>query len=143
MSGRTVIVTGGGGGLGSAICEEFARLGDAVAVWDFDREAAQAVAERVGGRAYALDVADSAAGDEATAAVGRDLGPVGVLVNCAGVSNVGDHTHELSDEIWHESIAVMQTAVFFCSRAAGRVMLERGSGAIVNISSIRGFSPNP
>jgi NAD(P)-dependent dehydrogenase (short-subunit alcohol dehydrogenase family) len=142
--GRVVIVTGGGGGIGSAICEQFARDGARVAVWDLNAETAERVAASIdGARAYALDTTDSAAVDAAMDAVERDFGGVDVLVNCAGISRVGDHTHELSDEIWHQSIGVMQTGVFFCSRAAGRKMLARGRGSIVSISSIRGFSPNP
>ena len=73
-----------------------------------------------------------------------DLGGVDILVNNAGISRVGPHTHEVTDEDWHDSIAVMQSGVFFGMRAAGRIMLDQGrGGAIVNISSIRGFSPNP
>jgi NAD(P)-dependent dehydrogenase (short-subunit alcohol dehydrogenase family) len=142
--GRVAIVTGGGGGIGSAICEEFARDGARVAVWDVDRGAAEAVVARLeGALAYEVDITDSAPVDAATEAVVRDLGDLHVLVNCAGISRVGDHTQDLSDEIWHQSIGVMQTGVFFCSRAAGRHMLAQRDGAVVNISSIRGFSPNP
>jgi NAD(P)-dependent dehydrogenase (short-subunit alcohol dehydrogenase family) len=143
-AGRVVIVTGGGGGIGSAICEEFTRDGARVAVWDLDRSAAEAVAGRLeGARAYEVDITDRAAVDAATGAAVRDLGGLHVLVNCAGISRVGDHTQDLSDEIWHRSIGVMQTGVFFSSRAAGRHMLGQRDGAVVNISSIRGFSPNP
>jgi NAD(P)-dependent dehydrogenase (short-subunit alcohol dehydrogenase family) len=139
-----VIVTGGGGGIGSAICEEFAQDGARVAVWDLDRGAAEAIAGGLeGARAYEVDITDSSAVDAATEAVVRDFGGLHVLVNNAGISRVGDHTQDLSDEIWHQSIGVMQTGVFFCSRAAGRHMLEQRDGAVVNISSIRGFSPNP
>ncbi len=146
--GRTVIVTGGGGGIGAAICDEFGRDGAALAVFDLKPDAAEATAGRLAelgleARAYAVDITESAAVDAAVAAVRSDFGGLDVLINCAGISKVGDHTHALSDEIWNESIAVMQTGVFFCSRAAGRLMIEQRSGSIVNISSIRGFSPNP
>ncbi len=146
--GRTVIVTGGGGGIGAAICGEFGRNGAALAVLDLKRDAAEATVGRLAevgleARAYAVDITESAAVDAAVAAVRSDFGGLDVLINCAGISKVGDHTHVLSDEIWNESIAVMQTGVFFCSRAAGRLMIEQRSGSIVNISSIRGFSPNP
>ena len=77
------------------------------------------------------------------AQVHADLGRFDALVNCAGISRVGDHTQDLSDEIWNQSIGVMQSGVFFCTRAAGRVMLEQRSGSVTHISSIRGFSPNP
>ncbi|MEY2452064.1 MAG: hypothetical protein QOD92_1638, partial [Acidimicrobiaceae bacterium] len=141
---RTVVVTGGGGGIGSAICGEFARDGARIAVWDLNRDAAEAVADSIeGARAYAVDITDSRAVDAATAEVVRDFGGLHVLVNNAGVSLVGDHTQDLSDDVWNTAIGVMQTGVFFCSRAAGRHMIANRHGALVNIASIRGFSPNP
>jgi NAD(P)-dependent dehydrogenase (short-subunit alcohol dehydrogenase family) len=140
----TVVVTGGGGGIGREICEEFARRGCRVAVWDVTEELARSVAETLPGAVPVVaDITDSGAVDDAMARTVAALGGVDVLVNNAGVSRVGAHTHELSDEVWHESIAVMQTGVFFCARAAAQTMMESGGGAIVNISSIRGFSPNP
>ena len=142
--GRVVVVTGGGAGIGASICKEFEEDGARVAIWDLDGDAAKQTAGSIeGALAYEVDVTDSTAVDAATEAVIRDFGAFHVLVNNAGVSLVGDHTHDLSDEIWNTSIAVMQTGVFFCSRAAGRHMIENRDGAIVNISSIRGFSPNP
>jgi NAD(P)-dependent dehydrogenase (short-subunit alcohol dehydrogenase family) len=141
--GRTVVVTGGGGGIGSAICREFAEEGARIAVWDLDGDAAEAIAGPIDdARAYAVDITDSAAVDAATDRVVSDFGALQVLVNNAGVSLVGDHTHELSDEVWDTAIGVMQTGVFFCSRAAGRHMIANRDGAVLNISSIRGFSPN-
>jgi NAD(P)-dependent dehydrogenase (short-subunit alcohol dehydrogenase family) len=64
-------------------------------------------------------------------------------VNNAGVSRVGPHTQDTTDDDWHVSVNVMQTGVFYCMRAAARYFLEQQSGSIVNIASIRGFSPNP
>ncbi len=146
--GRVAIVTGGGGGIGAATCEVFAREGAKLAVLDVDEGLAEETAQKLRGlgaeaRAYRADVTSSAEVDSVFAQVQSDLGGIDVLVNCAGISRVGDHTHELSDEIWNQSIGVMQTGVFFCTRAAGRVMLEQRSGSVINISSIRGFSPNP
>jgi NAD(P)-dependent dehydrogenase (short-subunit alcohol dehydrogenase family) len=146
--GRVVIVTGGGGGIVAATCEAFAREGAKVAVLDLDERLAEAAAERLRAqgaeaRAYRVDVISSGEVDSVFADVQRELGGIDVLVNSAGVSHVGDHTHALSDEIWNLTIAVMQTGYFFCTRAAGRVMLEQRSGSVIHISSIRGFSPNP
>lgn len=146
--GRVVVVTGGGGGIGAATCEAFAREGAKVAVLDVDERLAGAAAEQLRelgaeARPYRVDVRSSAEVDTVFVRVLRDLGGIDVLVNSAGVSRVGDHTQDLSDEVWNETIGVMQTGYFFCARAAGRVMIEQRSGSVIHISSIRGFSPNP
>jgi NAD(P)-dependent dehydrogenase (short-subunit alcohol dehydrogenase family) len=142
--GRTVIVTGGAGGIGSGICEVFAGEGANVAVWDMNGDGAAAIAGAVpNARPYQIDITDSAAVDEMVDRVLADFGRVDVLINNAGIIRVGDRTDELSDEVWSQSIGVMQTAVFYCSRAVGRKLIAQGSGAVVNIASIRGFQGHP
>lgn len=148
LEGRVAIVTGAGAGLGRAIAEELARAGAAIAVAEIDQGLAQTAAEElatlgVPSRPYPTDVTKGDQVDATFAAVARELGPIDVVVNNAGISRVGPHTQDVTDEDWHDSIAVMQTGVFYCMRAAGRHLLPRGSGSVVNISSIRGFSPNP
>lgn len=145
---RVAIVTGAGTGLGRAIAEEFAREGAGVAVLEINADSAdRAVSELaehgVEARAYPTDVASREQVDAAFEAVSQDYGQLDIVVNNAGISRVGPHTQEVTDEDWHDSIAIMQTGVFYCMRAAGRIMLPQGSGSVVNISSIRGFSPNP
>jgi NAD(P)-dependent dehydrogenase (short-subunit alcohol dehydrogenase family) len=148
LDGRVAIVTGAGTGLGRGIAEELAKAGAHVAVAELDAQAGeQAAAELsvlgVEARAYPTDVAKREQVDATFEAVVRDLGRLDVVVNNAGISRVGPHTQDVTDEDWHDSIAVMQTGVFYCMRAAGRIMIPRRSGSVVNISSIRGFSPNP
>ena len=148
LDGKVAIVTGAGSGLGRGIAEELALAGAAVAVAEINVEAAERAAEElaalgVQSRAYPTDVSK---GDQVEATfdgVVRDFGKVDIVVNNAGISRVGPHTQDVSDDEWHDSIAVMQTGVFFCMRAAARRMLPRKAGSVVNISSIRGFSPNP
>ena len=148
LDGRVAIVTGAGSGLGRGIAQELAEAGASIAVVEIDGDtAAVAAAELaqtgVQARAYPTDVSVSAQVDATFAQVVADLGRLDIVVNNAGISRVGPHTQDVTDEDWHDSIAVMQSAVFYCMRAAGRLMLPQKSGSIVNISSIRGFSPNP
>ena len=148
LTGKVAVVTGAGTGLGRGIAEELARAGAGIAVLEIDAESsARAAAELADlgadARSYPTDVAQSAQVDEAFAAAVRDFGRLDIVVNNAGISRVGPHTQDVTDEDWHDSIAVMQTGVFFCMRAAGRVLVPQGSGSVINISSIRGFSPNP
>lgn len=148
LTGRVAAVTGAGAGLGLAIARELAQAGAQIAVLEIDRQAGEAAAAELektgaGARAYPVDVRDAAAVDAAFAQVKQELGRLDVTVNNAGISRVGPHTEQISDRDWLDTIAVMQTGVFYCMRAAGRIMLDQGSGSVVNISSIRGFSPNP
>jgi NAD(P)-dependent dehydrogenase (short-subunit alcohol dehydrogenase family) len=147
LDGKVAIVTGAGAGLGRAIAQELVAAKAAVAVLEIDPESAAAsaseLAESGEARAYPTDVSDGAQVDAAFEGVVRDFGRLDIVVNNAGISRVGPHTQDVTDEEWHDSIAVMQTGVFYCMRAAGRIMVPQGSGSVVNISSIRGFSPNP
>ena len=148
LEGRVALVTGAGTGLGRGIADELAGAGAGIAVAEIDPDSARRAAEElaelgVEASAYPTDVSDSGQVDSTFEAVARDFGQIDIVVNNAGISRVGPHTQDVTDEDWHDSIAVMQTGVFYCMRAAGRHMLTRGSGSIINISSIRGFSPNP
>ncbi len=148
LQGKVALVTGAGTGLGRGIAQALAEAGADVAVAEINAESAEVAASElsqagVRARAYPTDVSKSDQVDRTFAAAVSDLGRLDIVVNNAGISRIGPHTHEVSDEDWLESIAVMQTGVFFCMRAAGRIMIEQGSGSVINISSIRGYSPNP
>ena len=126
-----VAVTGGLQGIGAAIVEAFASRGDRVAVLD--------VAE---GAPYPCDVARLADVERAIAAAEADLGPLDVLVNNAGFTAIGP-SEDFPEELWQRSLDVMTSGVFFCSRVAGKRMLARGRGSIINISSINATEAFP
>ncbi len=83
---------------------------------------------------FAADVSDSAAVDDIIAAVERDMGPIEILANVAGVSRPGP-VQSLSDEDWDQTSSVNSTGVFHVSRAVSRYMIERKKGAIVTVGS--------
>jgi gluconate 5-dehydrogenase len=142
LAGRCVLVTGAGGGLGSALARGVAAAGAAVAVTDVDPARARAVADAVeaaGGRAWAapLDVTDGAAVGRVVAAVTERLGPIDGLLNVAGITRRGAAV-DFPQAEWDRILTVNLTGTFLCCQAVGRGMVERGAGAIVNIASIAG-----
>lgn len=146
LEGKTAIVTGAAGGLGSAICRLFAREGAAVAVADLDLEGARALAGEIaaaGGRAVAVRADVTSAEDTAqmTAAAVRLAGGGGVeiLVNNAGIAGLGAVT-EITEEDWNRVLAVNLTGAYLCSRQAIPEMIRAGGGSIVCISSVAGVT---
>jgi NAD(P)-dependent dehydrogenase (short-subunit alcohol dehydrogenase family) len=142
------VVTGAGDGLGRAIAEQLGRSGHDLALLELDADRGATAARELGAagrtvRSYPTDVGDARQVDAAVDAVMTDFGRIDVLVNNAGISRIGPHTHEVTDEDWTETLAVLQSGVFHCTRRVGREMLARGRGCVVNIASIRGFSPAP
>src|SRR4051812_14770629 len=122
LSGAVAAVTGAGTGLGRGIADALARAGADIAVVEIDGASAETAAREleqhgVRARAYPTDVSRSDQVDAAFAQVVRDLGSLNIVVNNAGISHVGPHTHEVTDAEWHDSIAVMQSGVFFGMRA--------------------------
>jgi NAD(P)-dependent dehydrogenase (short-subunit alcohol dehydrogenase family) len=149
---RVAFVTGAGAGIGRATALAFARLGSAVAATDLDEASAQETAQAIageGGRAAAwqLDVAVEADVDRVVGEAVERLGSIDVLVNNAGIG-ARMATIDMPTERWQRVVDVGLNGAFYCSRAAGRHMVARGGGAVVNVSSIMGLTggglyPNP
>ncbi|CRK57847.1 3-oxoacyl-[acyl-carrier protein] reductase [Alloactinosynnema sp. L-07] len=137
---RTVLVTGGAGGIGGAIAAAFAALGDRVAVADLDAEAAARHAAAIGGLGVALDVRDEASVRAAVATVGAELGPVDVCVHTAGVVGGGGPMADLPVDVLDTVLAVNVRGTFLVTRVVAAAMAGRG-GAIVHISSAGAFQP--
>jgi len=131
LDGRTALVTGGGGGIGAAICADLAALGARVAVADRDAGAARTVAERLDGAfAAAVDLADPAA----VADLAAGLGAVDVLVSNAGISVVGPFA-DSDPADWERMWAVNLRAPMLLARALLPGMTAAGWGRLVFVSS--------
>jgi 2-dehydro-3-deoxy-D-gluconate 5-dehydrogenase len=138
LAGRRALVTGGGGGLGRAMAEALAQAGAAVAVLGRSERTKRA-ADELGAVAVLADLADR---DELERGFGEAvdrLGGLDVLVTSHGIGRPSFALeHELSD--WDDVVEVNLTSVFALCRLAGRIMVEQGSGKIVNIASMLSFS---
>ena len=140
LHGKTAIVTGGGSGIGQAISQLFARQGARVAVLDIQEAEARATAEAIratGGDALAIrcDIADAASVKAAFDAAESSAGPVSILVNNAGIAQVG--TLETTSEADFDRVCrVNIKGAYLCSQQAVARMLPRGGGVILNMASI-------
>jgi acetoacetyl-CoA reductase len=135
---RTALVTGGTRGIGEAICVALKDAGYKVAAnYGGNDAAAQAFTERTGIPAYKFDVSDFGAVVAGIADIERDLGPVEVLVNNAGITRDGT-MHKMTHAQWQQVIDTNLGSCFNCCRAVIEGMRERGFGRIVNIGSING-----
>ena len=136
---KTVVITGGGGGIGGATSRRFARQGARVAVFDLNPEAAEKVAAQIraeGGQAQAFrcDITDRACVDAAVAATLERFGAIDVLVNNAGWDVFKPFTKTEPAE-WEELIAINLTGPLNMHHAVLPGMVARRKGRIVNISS--------
>jgi 2-deoxy-D-gluconate 3-dehydrogenase len=143
LDGRTALVTGASRGLGAAMARALAEAGADVALHASHRvetEAARNLATACGVRAVALaaDLAQRDAPDRLVEEANAALGRIDILVNNAGIIRRAD-AHEHSDADWDEVLMVDLSNVFRLCRAAGRGMLSRGSGKIINIASMLSF----
>ena len=139
FEGRTVVVTGGGGGIGSAVCLGFAVEGAAVAVLDRAGDAAAAVATAItaaGGRAIAVesDITERASVDAAVERVTVELGPIDVLVNNAGWDMFVPFL-QTEPEDWSRLIDINLVGALHMHHAVLPAMVEREGGRIVNVAS--------
>jgi NAD(P)-dependent dehydrogenase (short-subunit alcohol dehydrogenase family) len=148
VSDQVVVVTGGAGVIGRAICEAFGRAGALVAVADLvdgPRDATVAAVREAGGRALGihLDVTDRAMVDAMVATVERELGPIDLLINNAGHIGAIGPIWEVDPDEWWRAYEVNVRGAMLCSRAVLISMVARRRGRIVNLTSGSAVGASP
>ncbi len=153
LNGQTIVVTGAASGMGAATAELFAERGAKVALLDVNEPAVAEHAERIGGLAVACDVSDPASGEAAFGRVREQLGPVRVLVNCAGIPQAGNPVVTPDGpptmEVWNKTIAVHLSGSYNMVRLAANDMAklppagDGGRGVCILVASGAAFDGVP
>jgi meso-butanediol dehydrogenase / (S,S)-butanediol dehydrogenase / diacetyl reductase len=142
LTGRVAVVTGGGSGIGAAIARRFASEGARVVVTGRRREPLEHLAAELDGIAVPGDAADPAHADEVVDAAVAAFGGIDVVVANAGIDRPGSVV-EVTDDDWHRTIDVNLTGPLMLLRAAIPVMIDRGGGSVVLVSSVNGLANAP
>jgi NAD(P)-dependent dehydrogenase (short-subunit alcohol dehydrogenase family) len=142
LAKKVALITGAGSGIGAATARLFAAEGAAVVLTGRRPEPLAAVAEEVGGIAVAGDTGDRAHVEEAVAAATSRFGGVDVLVTCAGVAP-GGAVGDIDDQQWQTTLDTNLTGPMMMSRAVLPVMMSRGGGSIILVSSTAGLAAAP
>ncbi|MCR9120786.1 MAG: SDR family oxidoreductase [Phyllobacteriaceae bacterium] len=143
LSERRALVTGGGRGIGLAVCQALAEAGASVILTDRDAELAQNAAAGLRSRgldvtAQPLDVTDQAAVE----AMAGQVGALDILVNNAGIARSNIPAEKMNDDEWSSVIDINLNGLFWCCRSFGKRMLDQGNGCIVNVGSMSGYIVN-
>jgi NAD(P)-dependent dehydrogenase (short-subunit alcohol dehydrogenase family) len=141
LGGKVVVVTGGGNGIGAAMCRRFAAEGaEAVVVADLDGDAAAAVADELGARSVTVDVSDPAQVEELVASTRRDHGRIDLFCANAGIGVFGGV--EVPDEDWQRCWDVNVMAHVYAARFLLPEWLEQGTGYLLHTASAAGLLTN-
>jgi len=142
LDGKVVVVTGGARGIGAATASALAGLGASVAIGDLDLDLAKGTAEEIGAVALPLDVTDRGGFTRFLDDVEKQLGPIDVLINNAGIMQLGLFEDE-DDRTTARHLTINLHAVIHGTREAIRRMRPRGTGHIVNVASAAGKAGFP
>ena len=144
LKGEIVLVTGASRGIGAAIADELASLGATVIGTATSESGATAINERLatsGGYGRALDVTDPAAVEALVEAIGKEFGPISILVNNAGITR-DNLLMRMKEEDWQAILDTNLTSVYRTSKAVMRGMMKARKGRIINIASVIGVTGN-
>ena len=148
LQGKVAIITGGSRGIGKAIAEGFAEMGASVVLASRKVEALEEVRKGIeerGGEAYVIPthMGDMEGIERLVQGTLEKYGTIDILVNNAATNPVFCSTAEIEEAAWDKIIDVNAKGVFFLTQKVGKVMVEKGSGSVINISSEAGFCPTP
>ena len=144
LQGEIVLVTGASRGIGAAIADELAAQGATVIGTATSESGAAAIAGRLassGGHGRALDVTDAAAVEALVEAIGKEFGPISILVNNAGITR-DNLLMRMKEEDWQAILDTNLTSVYRTSKAVMRGMMKARKGRIINIASVIGVTGN-
>jgi 3-oxoacyl-[acyl-carrier protein] reductase len=144
LAGEIALVTGASRGIGAAIADELAALGASVIGTATTQAGASAIGERLaphGGSGRALDVTDGASVEALVESIGKDVGPITILVNNAGITR-DQLLMRMKDEDWQAILDTNLSSVYRTCKAVMRPMMKARKGRIVNIASVIGVTGN-
>ena len=142
LANKTAIVTGGGSGFGAGIARKFAAEGAKVFVVDINLDAAETIADEIGGTPVACDVGSADSVSDLAQTV-LSLGPLDILVNNAGITHLPSAMEDVTEEDFDRVFRVNMKSVYLTARAFVPHFKSRNAGAILNVASTAGVSPRP
>ena len=147
LKGRIALVTGSSRGLGRAIAEGLGQAGARVVLNGRNPEALEAARAEMAAAgldvaASRFDIADEEDAERAVARIEEEIGPIGILVNNAGINRRAP-IEEFPTEMWREVMSVNLEGMFFVSRSVGRRMIARKRGKVVNVASLLSEGARP
>jgi len=142
VSGKVVLITGGASGIGKETAKLLAVEGANIAIFDVNKDALNSAEEEIKNlgvrcKGYIVDVANFENVEKAIQEVVQDFGSLDMLVNNAGITR-DDFLSKIEIEDWNRVISVNLTGTFNCAKAVAPIMMEKGHGNIINLSSVVG-----
>jgi len=139
LKGKVAAVTGAGSGIGRACAMALAKSGAAVAILDISSDRLEETRSQIsdlGGEVFAFicDVSNVSEINESYKAISEHFGRIDIALNVAGL-NIQQRGEEVTEEAWDKIMNVNAKGSFFCSQAAGRIMMKQKSGKIINMGS--------
>lgn len=146
VKGKVIIVTGGASGIGRETSITLAKEGGRIALFDMNEEKLKETEEFIKNlnaecKGYKVDVSNFESVFEAVTKVKEDFGAVDVLINNAGIT-IDNFLTKMAIDDWNKVIAINLTGTFNCAKAVAPIMMEKGKGCIVNVSSVVGVYGN-